>query len=139
MQIEATAVSLDGRAVLLTGRSGAGKSDLALRLIRSGAVLIGDDAVRLSIESGALLVGAVAAPTARVAVRGLGFVPQPTAPDPVPLSLCIALTAKPITAVDPVLSRAGPWHDRYVPEIALYPFEASAADKVLLAVERFGL
>lgn len=38
-----TAVSLGGNAVLITGKSGRGKSDLALRLIDRGAILIADD------------------------------------------------------------------------------------------------
>ena len=42
--IYATAVNYKGRAVLLTGPSASGKSDLALRLIvRHGARLIADD------------------------------------------------------------------------------------------------
>ena len=41
--LHATAVAIDGRAVLLRGASGSGKSDLALRLIDAGARLVADD------------------------------------------------------------------------------------------------
>ena len=41
--VHATAVAIDGEAVLLRGPSGAGKSDLALRLIDGGGALVADD------------------------------------------------------------------------------------------------
>ena len=41
--LHVSAVAIGGRAVLIGGRSGTGKSDLALRLIDRGAVLISDD------------------------------------------------------------------------------------------------
>ncbi|HEX3418624.1 MAG TPA: serine/threonine protein kinase, partial [Stellaceae bacterium] len=47
MLVHATAIAIDGRAVLLRGPSGAGKSDLALRLIDGGARLVADDQVEL--------------------------------------------------------------------------------------------
>ena len=43
--LHATCVALEGRAVLLRGPSGSGKSDLALRLIDAGALLVADDLV----------------------------------------------------------------------------------------------
>jgi serine kinase of HPr protein (carbohydrate metabolism regulator) len=43
----ANCVAIAGRAVLIEGPSGSGKSSLALALIDRGAVLIGDDGVRL--------------------------------------------------------------------------------------------
>ena len=42
------------RAVLITGEPGAGKSDLALRLIGRGWRLVGDDYVHLFASGGAL-------------------------------------------------------------------------------------
>ena len=47
--LHATAVSINGYGVLLLGPSAAGKSDLALRLIDRGAMLISDDAVPVVI------------------------------------------------------------------------------------------
>ena len=41
--LHASCVAIDGRAVLIEGRSGEGKSDLALRLIDRGAALVSDD------------------------------------------------------------------------------------------------
>ena len=41
--LHASCVAKQGCAVLICGRSGAGKSDLALRLIDRGATLVSDD------------------------------------------------------------------------------------------------
>lgn len=51
--IHAGAVALAGRAVLLLGETGQGKSTLCAALARSGADLLGDDAVALDFTAGA--------------------------------------------------------------------------------------
>ncbi|HEX7199151.1 MAG TPA: serine/threonine protein kinase, partial [Dongiaceae bacterium] len=43
LQIHASCVALSGAAVLLRGPPGAGKSDLALRLVDEGGKLVADD------------------------------------------------------------------------------------------------
>ena len=72
--VHASCVALEGRGVLLRGVPGAGKSDLALRLIEGGAQLVADDQVALTSSGETLL----AAPPARIAglleVRGIGIV-----------------------------------------------------------------
>src|SRR3546814_5042791 len=63
--VHASCVALDGRAVLLMGASGSGKSDLALRLIDRGWSLVSDDYVTLESRGGKL----VAAPPEQIAGR----------------------------------------------------------------------
>ena len=46
-QIHASAVALDGRALLIVGPSGSGKSALALRMMAHGATLVSDDLVEI--------------------------------------------------------------------------------------------
>lgn len=48
--LHATCVNIDGQGVLITGPSGSGKSDLALRLIEQGARLVSDDYVTITCE-----------------------------------------------------------------------------------------
>lgn len=54
-QLHASCVSIDQKGVLLMGASGSGKSDLALRLIHDGALLVADDRVDISIISSPLV------------------------------------------------------------------------------------
>jgi hypothetical protein len=60
-------------AVLLMGASGAGKSDIALRLIAMGARLLSDDQTHLFVNGGRLFAGAVPSLHGRMEVRGVGI------------------------------------------------------------------
>jgi len=79
--VHATCIAVDGVGVLLRGPSGSGKSDLALRLIDGGALLVADDRVRLSLgdgaEAGRLIASAPAAIAGLLEVRGIGPLPAP--------------------------------------------------------------
>lgn len=76
--VHATTVAIGGRAVLIEGPSGSGKSDLALRLIDRGAVLVSDDRTCLAVESGQLYASAAATIAGRLEVRGVGIVDAPS-------------------------------------------------------------
>lgn len=78
--IHASCVALDDDGVLLLGPSGSGKSDLALRLIDGGGVLVADDQV--AIERSKDMVVARPAETLRglIEVRGLGIIRLPHRP-----------------------------------------------------------
>ena len=65
--------------VLLLGESGAGKSDLALRLIAMGAKLVGDDRTELFAENDQLFARAPANIEGLLEVRGVGIVALPSA------------------------------------------------------------
>jgi HPr kinase/phosphorylase len=78
--VHASAVRIGNRAVLIRGPSGAGKSRLAFDLIMAGragqiapAVLIGDDRVRLEIDSAHLMVRRVDELAGLIEIRGLGI------------------------------------------------------------------
>ena len=73
-RLHATAVSLGGKAILLIGTSGSGKSDLALRLIEHGAKLIGDDYVEVIRRGKQLHVKALKPMQGHIEVRGVGIV-----------------------------------------------------------------
>lgn len=58
LTLHGTVVAWRGKGVLLQGPSGSGKSDLALRLVEAGAVLVADDLVRVEPVDGRLVARA---------------------------------------------------------------------------------
>ena len=53
--VHASTVAIDGRAVLISGPSGSGKSDLALRLLDRGFSLVSDDQTHVRREGDRLI------------------------------------------------------------------------------------
>ncbi len=88
--IHATAVALKGRAALILGPSGSGKSGLALELMAFGAALIADDRVALSRKGAALIASAPARLPAKIEARGVGLLAAELAP-PAPVMLAVDL------------------------------------------------
>ncbi|RSB42789.1 MULTISPECIES: HPr kinase/phosphorylase [Brevundimonas] len=83
------------RGVLIQGRSGAGKSDLTLRLMQHGWRLVGDDWVDVFACEGALYAAAPATIAGRMEVRGLGLVDRPFLPF-ARIALSLHLTHEPV-------------------------------------------
>jgi len=75
--IHATSVAISGKAVLLMGVSGSGKSDLALRLIDQGADLICDDYTQINLKDGDLFVTQAPNISGLLEVRGIGLLTLP--------------------------------------------------------------
>ena len=75
--VHAGCIAVGRKGVLILGESGAGKSDLALRLIDDGAILVADDRTELYIARGALCARAPASIAGLIEVRGLGVIAQP--------------------------------------------------------------
>lgn len=93
--MQASAVAIEGRALLIEGPPGSGKSTLALALIDRGAGLIGDDAVTLTAADDGRLI---ASPSPNIAglleVRGVGLAHLPVA-EPAPVALILTLGGAP--------------------------------------------
>ncbi len=75
--IHASSVSIAGRAVLITGRSGTGKSALALDLISRGADLVADDRTRLEAIEGAIIASVPKALAGKIEARNVGILAAP--------------------------------------------------------------
>ena len=134
--LHASTVALDGRAVLLTGLSGAGKSDLALQLIDRGFTLVSDDQTILKKVGGKLLASAPDTIRGKLEIRGIGIVAMDVEQD-VPVALYVELSSD-VTRL-PDDSRERPVLGINVPLITVDARTASAASKVALALDRLGL
>lgn len=125
--LHASTVAIDGKAVLITGLSGSGKSDLALRLIDRGAVLVSDDYTIVSRCDDGLTACAPSTIKGKMEVRGVGLLPMPVK-DNIPIAMIIDLVA-------PVTRLPEAWEMRVIlgvalPVVPLACFETSAAIKV---------
>jgi serine kinase of HPr protein (carbohydrate metabolism regulator) len=133
--IHASCVAIGEHAVLIAGDSGTGKSDLALRLIDRGAMLVSDDQTELTLDGERLMAAAPATIAGQIEVRGLGIVAMAHR-SPMPVALLIDLGA-PVERMPEPHTRSVCGID--VPLIALDPFESSAPIKVELALSEWGL
>ena len=143
--IHATSIALNGRAALICGPSGSGKSDLALRclmqgsspLVRGQVRLVADDYTHFRRQDDAVFLRAPDSIRNKLEVRGYGIVSL-DAIDEARLALIVELVgAHQVERLpDPLPLReiAGV----PVPVLRLAAFEASAACKLLLALAQFG-
>lgn len=130
--LHATCVAIGDRGVLITGPSGSGKSDLALRLIDEGARLVADDLTTLKAEDGGLVALAPPRLAGKIEVRGIGIMPVSSTPR-VRLALEVALA--PSAGIERLPeSETAQYLDLTLPRVTLDPFTASAAAKLRLAL-----
>ena len=128
--LHASTVAIGGRAVLIEGRSGSGKSDLALRLIDRGAKLVSDDYTLVVRQGAGLVARAPATITGKMEVRGIGIVDLPQVDD-VPVALIVQLDAEVLRLPERRLRKVAGVDVR---QVAIEPFHASAPIKVELAL-----
>ncbi len=142
VNLHATCIVLHGRAALIRGGSGTGKSDLALRCIGlvpappwpGPAMLLADDRVDVTREAGRLVARPPASLTGLIEVRGVGILPVPYVGRG-----DVALIADLDAPAGPRLP--DPWPSEHllgisVPILALRAFEASAPLKLLCALAK---
>lgn len=134
--LHATTVAIHGRAVLLMGASGSGKSDLALRLIDRGAVLVSDDYTVISRIGNLLRASPPERLTGKMEVRGIGIISVEHRTG-VPVSLILDLAA--IGDRMPEVPEGKEIAGIIVPMLPFAPWESSAPIKVELALKAFGL
>ncbi len=71
--LHASAIAVQGRALLICGASGSGKSGLALQMIALGAALVSDDRTVLQTQGAEIRLGAPDSISGLIEARGLGI------------------------------------------------------------------
>ena len=86
--VHATCIAVDGKALLILGQSGSGKSGLGLSLMAMGATLVADDQVILTAHEGAVLASCPMPIRGLIEARGVGLLRVPHVQD-VPVRLLV--------------------------------------------------
>jgi HPr kinase/phosphorylase len=129
--VHGTAISIDGHGVLILGESGSGKSDLALRLIDRGAILVSDDIVYLETHGDCPMLVHAPSIAGKIEVRGVGICDVNFIPS-APLRLVVEFANAPDRL--PAENACTNIGDCMVPLCRLNPFEPSSAIKVEYAL-----
>jgi len=134
--LHASTVARDGRAVLISGPSGSGKSDLALRMLDRGFTLVSDDRTIVRKEGERLVASAPGTIKGKLEVRGVGIVEMESL-DNVPVAMVVELRSDIERFPDDgrerlILGTA-------IPLISVDATTASAPSKVAVALDRLGL
>ncbi len=134
--MQASVVVISGRALLIQGAPGSGKSSLALALIDRGAGLIGDDGVTLERRGDIVWASPPPNIAGLIEIHGVGLVEIPIA-KPAPLSLILDLDGRPdrmpeSTATRDVLGTA-------IPVLPFAPGTIAPAARAEWALKRHGL
>lgn len=146
--IHGCCLSLDGDGVLLLGAPGAGKSDLALRLIDqpgsgvSGhtrhARLVADDQIVIRRRNGRLVASAPPSLFGRLEIRGLGIVSLAAVPE-AELKLAVRLTPSAEVERMPDLARSlMEILGLPLPLVLIDPASASAPARIRAALDHLG-
>ena len=134
--LHASTVALDGRAVIISGPSGSGKSDLTLRLIDRGFGLVSDDRTIVRKAGDQVIASAPDTISGKLEIRGIGIIDMPYVGD-VPVALVVDLTSNitrmPDDARERTILGIG------IPLISVDAITASAPSKVVIALDRLGL
>ena len=134
--LHASTVARGGHAVLISGPSGSGKSDLALRLLDRGFLLVSDDQTMVRLDGERLIASAPANIAGKLEVRGIGIV-EIEHVDDVPVALLVEVTSDVERMPDGSPARC--ILGVQVPLVAIDAMAASAASKVAMALDHLGL
>ena len=141
VNLHGTAIAVDGRAVLIRGRPGAGKSDLALRtlalapgqLVPHQPMLVADDRVVAEPTADGVHVSCPAALQGLLEVRGIGIVRVPFV---AVAQLVLVVDLVEPSAIERLPEPLEPAEicGRPIARVSITPFEAAAPLKLLLAL-----
>lgn len=132
---QASCVLIEGRALLIEGPSGSGKSSLALALIDRGAILVGDDGVKLEQRGGQIWASPPPNILGLLEVRNVGIVEMPVAEGP--LCMAVRLDRHAPRFID--AAEEAQIIGINVPSIALFPDAPSLPLRAEWGLRKYGL
>ena len=131
-QIHGTVIRFRGKGVLIMGKSGMGKSDLALRLLEKGARVVADDVVHLEVREDKLYAFAPPALRNKLEVRGFGIIEVDGLPE-TQIDMVLSLQKKYDRLPKPHFFE---FREIKVPEYVLSAFEDSILLKIRVIIDR---
>lgn len=136
--VHATTIDIAGAGVIIFGSSGSGKSDLALRLIESGALLVSDDQTVVFLRDGRIWAQPPETLAGLLEVRGTGVVACATK-----AATCLWLAVELVREVPVRMPEAAFWQPSgaawpRLRQVRLDGREASAAAKVRITLATLG-
>jgi HPr kinase/phosphorylase len=75
--LHASSVEIDGKGVVILGKSGSGKSNLAIKLISMGAKLISDDQTYFKLKDNKIIISKPKTTPNFIEARGIGLIKTP--------------------------------------------------------------
>ena len=75
--MHATSVYINGKGIVIFGKSGSGKSKLAIKLIAFGAKLISDDQTQLELKKSRIILRKPVSTPNFIEARGIGLIEVP--------------------------------------------------------------
>lgn len=141
--VHGTSVAISGRAVLLRGSPGSGKSDLALRFVSTfgnasdggdSAILISDDQVLLSREGAGLVARAPSSIAGKIEIRGVGITEIKHGDDALLVLVVDMASGGDVPRNPPDPPRQEEILGIALPVLKLDPFEASCVVKLKIAL-----
>lgn len=130
--IHATLIDFFGKGILLVGKSGSGKSDVALRMIMDkGAKLVADDRVDVFVENGKLYGKAPKNLLNKIEIRNVGVAIFDDVSECVEITLCVELTTNKNELERMPENKFIEILGIRIPQILLYPFEVSTTNKII--------
>jgi serine kinase of HPr protein (carbohydrate metabolism regulator) len=127
-------VAISGRAIVIQGKPGSGKSSLALGLIDRGGVLVGDDGISIAKRGKRLWASPAPNIAGKLEVRGVGIFDMPTTHAPIALILRLCAMAERMPEVQTAAISG-----ISIPQIDFQAAGAFQAIRAELALSRFGL
>lgn len=132
LTLHGTTIAIQGKAALLIGKPGMGKSSLALQLIDRGARLVADDQTCLTLEKGEVYASCPDTLKDLLEVRGVGICPFPSqGKSPLNLVVEICEADEILRLPDPIFVQ---YHNIPIPSLKLAKYDPLGALKVELKI-----